>query len=216
MSLHSLVAAATDVLPVPEEAAAVARRRERLVARARGRVLEIGASGGRNLAHYQSDAVEMVVVLAPKAARRGRLMERIASAPVCVEVHEAVAEEVLFEDGWFDTVISTLALCSVADVSSTLASISRLLRPDGSLLLLEHVGVAGVVGGLQRLVTPVWHRVGGCRLDRDLIGAVRAGGFALTDVDRFNVVGGGLAPATWVEAVAKPKAPSGTTDTPVL
>lgn len=205
MSLHSLLAAATDVLPLPEEAPTVARRRQRLISQAKGRVLEVGASGGRNLPHYTRGDVEMVVVLAPKAARRGRLMERIASAPVRVEVHEAIAEEVLFEDGWFDTVVSTLALCSVADLNATVNALRRLLSPTGSLLLLEHVGASGLVGGFQKVATPLWSRAGGCRLDRDVLGALRAGGFSVTDVSRFNVIGGRFAPGTWVEATARPR-----------
>src|SRR5687767_5760063 len=128
MALHKLLTPLTAALPLPEELPAIRDRRRRLLARARGRVLEIGGSGGRNAAHYLAGEVSLVVTLAPKAAQRSRLMERVAAAPVPVEVHEAVVEDVRFEDGWFDTAVSTTALCCVPDIDSALAAIRRMLK----------------------------------------------------------------------------------------
>ena len=55
------------------------------------------------------------------------------------EVVEARAEQLPFPDATFDTVVSTLVLCTVADPEAALDEIRRVLRPDGSLLFLEHV-----------------------------------------------------------------------------
>lgn len=207
MALHKLVTPVTDVLPIPEELPAIRDRRRRLLASARGRVLEIGGSGGRNAEHYVAGQVDLVVTLAPKASQRSKLMGRVAQSPVKVEVHEAVVEDVAFDDGWFDTVVTTTALCCVPDLATTLAAARRMLDAEGSLLLLEHTRVGGVAGAVQRATAPVWHRAGGCRLDRDVLAAVRAAGFVVTDVDRFRPLPVPLSPVTWVEAVARPARP---------
>ena len=64
-----------------------------------------------------------------RAARR-RLGSRWSRRP---------AESLPFEDGSFDSVVSTLVLCSVEDPSRAAREVARVLRPDGRLLYLEHV-----------------------------------------------------------------------------
>ena len=54
-------------------------------------------------------------------------------------VVEARAERLPFAEASFDTVVTTLVLCTVPEVAATLAEIRRVLRPDGRLLVLEHV-----------------------------------------------------------------------------
>jgi len=86
------------------------------------------------------------------------------------------------------TVVSTLSLCAVPDLSEALARIRGELEPDGQLLFFEHVHTTGAMGRLQTLAAPAWRRFGpGCAIDRDLTGALRAAGFRITDCDRFTV-----------------------------
>ena len=61
-------------------------------------------------------------------------------AGVLAEVVEAGAESLPFADDSFDSVASTLALCTVDDPVRTVSEVARVLRPGGGLLLLEHVG----------------------------------------------------------------------------
>jgi hypothetical protein len=61
------------------------------------------------------------------------------------------------------------------------------LAPDGQMLFFEHVLARTSVGRVQRLLAPAWARVaGGCRLDRDTIGTMRAAGFVITDCERLG------------------------------
>ena len=55
-------------------------RRQRLLQRARGRVLELGGAGGVNLEHYPSDRVSEIVVVGADGVSRARLR---ASARDC-------------------------------------------------------------------------------------------------------------------------------------
>ena len=188
-SLHALL---YDPVMELADRAGLAGRRRRLVAEARGRVLEVGGGTGRNVGLYRD--VEALVVLEPDAAMRRRLLDRLAGAAVPVEVHEVGVEESGLPDASFDTVVASLVLCSVDDQARALAEIRRLLKPGGRLLFLEHLRAPGWPGRLQALATPVWSRLaGGCHLDRPTLDAIRGAGLAITDCDRWGVLVQGTA-----------------------
>jgi ubiquinone/menaquinone biosynthesis C-methylase UbiE len=116
-------------------------RRRRLLAGARGAVLEIGGGTGANLAHYRD--VDRVTIAEPNPFMRRRLDQKLTDARVPVEVSPAGTEELPFPDGSFDTVVSTLVLCTVPDQESALDEVRRVLRPGGRLLFIEHVRAGG-------------------------------------------------------------------------
>jgi SAM-dependent methyltransferase len=162
----------TGAVPDHPFQALLGDRRRRLLAGARGRVLDVGTGTVRNLPHYPlGDGAD--------------------------EVHDVAVDELgRLEAGSFDTVVCSLVLCSVDDQAAALAAIARLVRrePDGRLLFLEHVRMPGVRGMLQAAATPVWSRIGGgCHLDRDTLDAIRAAGFAITDCERSGALVQGIA-----------------------
>jgi SAM-dependent methyltransferase len=179
-------------------------RRRRLLASARGRVLEIGGGYGRNLLHYPSH-VESVTFVEPDPAQRAGLLDRVAAAPVRVEVHEAGVDELdSIAPATFDTVVCTLVLCTIDDLDGALGAIKRRVAPNGRLLFLEHVRGGGVASVVQRLARPLWQQVfAGCRPDRDTVAAVRDAGFLITDLERFSMgfVAPVISPA--VQGIAK-------------
>lgn len=170
------------------ERAGLRHRRSALLASATGQVVELGAATGANLSLYDGDRVAMVVALETHPGLRRRLLARVAGAPVPVEVHEAGIEDCGLPDAYADTVVSTLALCREPDLVRALLAVRRLLRPEGSLLFLEHVRTPGPLGGLQRVASPGWSRLRhGCRLDRDVPGAAREAGLDVTECESFTL-----------------------------
>jgi ubiquinone/menaquinone biosynthesis C-methylase UbiE len=205
MKEHPLFAAVYDRLTAKAERTWLASRRARLIAQARGEVLEIGAGTGANLRHYRD--VTRVVVSEPDPAMRRRLTRHLASVTVPVEVSDAPAEHLGFPDGSFDTVVSTLVLCSVADPEAALAEMRRVLRPDGRLLVLEHVRGEGRRARWQDRVTPIWRRVGaGCHPNRDTQAAIVRAGFHVSQVERFSPPRVPAIICPFVEIVAHPDA----------
>lgn len=186
---HELFAAVYDRVLAPVERSGLAERRQALLAGARGDVLEVGGGTGLNLVHYPDDgSVRSVTVLEPDAAMRTRLLRRLTSSPLDVTVHETTLEAADLAPSSFDTVVTSLVLCSVPDLPAALAQIAEVLRPDGQLLFLEHVRVPGLRGAVQRLSRPLWKRVaGGCHPDRDIVGALRLAGYSVTRCDRFTL-----------------------------
>ncbi|MBJ7331536.1 MAG: class I SAM-dependent methyltransferase [Solirubrobacteraceae bacterium] len=158
-------------------------RRADLLARARGRVLEIGAGTGLNLSHYPP-GLDEVVITEPEPGMRARLARRAARDGRDVRVVDAGADALPFEDASFDTVVSTLVLCTVPDAGDAIAEIRRVLRPDGQLLFIEHVLSDDPRRSRwqQRLAAPwaIWAE--GCRCDRETVSALRSGGLALDEL----------------------------------
>jgi len=136
---HPLFAALYDrVVIAGPERAGLREMRAELLASARGRVLELGAGTGLNLAHY-GDSVTDLVLTEPDPHMAKRLRARAAEIQIPSEVVEAGAEQLPFDDRSFDTVVATLVLCTVGDPPRAVAEAARLLKPDGQLLLIEHV-----------------------------------------------------------------------------
>jgi ubiquinone/menaquinone biosynthesis C-methylase UbiE len=179
---HRLFAALYDRMLAGTEKAGLSEMRDSLLAQASGRTLELGAGTGLNLGHY-SDAVTELVVTEPDPFMAQRLRDRLAAdppAPDSVEVVEAPAESVPFEDDSFDTVVGTLVLCSVEDPGTAAREIARVLKPQGRLLYLEHVrdpNEGGLARWQDRLERP-WGWVGaGCHPNRDTVATLAAAGF---------------------------------------
>ena len=188
MSLGSrFFAAMYDRMSRGSEAAGLQAHREALLAGASGRVVEIGAGTGRNLAFYGDD-VDSLTITEPDPHMARKLERRIEEHPRPVELVRAPAEELPFEDDEFDVAVSTLVLCGVEDQSRALGEVRRVLKPGGRLLFIEHVrsddpGLARKqdrMNGLNRIVAR-------CNCNRSTLDAIRAAGFTITDLQHAEL-----------------------------
>jgi SAM-dependent methyltransferase len=163
----------------------MARRRRALLASARGRVLEIGAGTGLNLAHYPA-AIDELVLTEPVAPMARALERRAVRHGLAVSVNGSAAERLPFPDRSFDTVVSTLVLCTVEDPAAAVSEIRRVLRPDGQLLFIEHVRDerARRARWQDRLERPWAAFAAGCRCNRDTLELLDRGGIGVVDVAR--------------------------------
>jgi ubiquinone/menaquinone biosynthesis C-methylase UbiE len=174
------------------EIAGMRRRRSALLASACGRVVEIGAGTGLNVAHYPDGVAELVLV-EPEPAMRRRLARRLQGQARVAQIVDAPAERLPLPDASVDTVVSTLVLCTVDEPEHTLREIARVLRPDGQLLFIEHVRAdSRFLAACQDYLLEPWRRfAGGCRCNRPTVELMRACGFAVT---ADNVVWRGMPP----------------------
>ena len=176
-----------DRMMAGTEKAGLGARRAALLNSAKGDVLEIGAGTGANIQHYGS-GVRSLTLTEPAKPMLRRLEKRTADVPagtLAPAVLRAPAEDLPFPDDSFDTVVSTLALCTVDDQPRALREMHRVLRPGGRLLFIEHVrsdsprlarwqdrlnGFNSVVGA-------------GCNCNRSTLDTVRSAGFTVEGVD---------------------------------
>jgi ubiquinone/menaquinone biosynthesis C-methylase UbiE len=156
--------------------------RERVIASATGRVLEIGIGSGLNLPLY-GGAVEEVVGIDISPELLAMAERAVAtSRPANIRLLEGTAERLPLDDRSVDTVVVTWALCSIPDPIAAISEARRVLRPGGSLRFVEHGRSpdTGVAKWQDRL-TPLWSRCsGGCQLNRKTDDLVRSTGFRLT------------------------------------
>ncbi|MHB8811897.1 MAG: class I SAM-dependent methyltransferase [Steroidobacteraceae bacterium] len=158
--------------------------RQRLLAGAGGRVLEIGIGSGFNLPFY-GEQVRELVGLEP-SARLIAMARRVASGvSLPVTLLEASAESIPLERASVDTVVTAWTLCTIPAVGQALKEMLRVLKPGGQLLFVEH-GLAPEPGvrSWQNRLTPIWRRIGGgCHLNRPIHALIENAGFDIVHVE---------------------------------
>lgn len=181
--------------------------RPRLMEGLGGRVLEVGAGTGASFAHYPA-ALEVVATEPdPYMLRRARArLDRMGAANI--ELRQAPAERLPFDDASFDHVVSSLVFCTVGDLAEALAETRRVLRPDGTFRFLEHVrnDESRFWGGVQDTITPVWRWCGaGCHPNRRTQSAIERAGYRIEWLERVRIAPG--TPAIY--GVARPAGAEG-------
>jgi ubiquinone/menaquinone biosynthesis C-methylase UbiE len=126
-----------DRLIAPFEGLFFGGGREWACSRARGEVLEIAVGTGRNLPFYPEGVRLTGIELSPKMLAIAHRRARELNAGL--DLRTGDAQDLPFPDASFDTVVATLALCTIPDDRRAVAEAARVLRPGGRLLLLEHV-----------------------------------------------------------------------------
>lgn len=154
--------------------------RQRVISRAKGRVLEIGVGSGPNLPFY-GNKVASVVALDPSPKLLALAHRAAAKAASSVEFLQGSAETIPLADKSFDTVVTSWTLCTIPDVQRALGEVRRVLNPDGRLLFVEH-GLSPDTGvrKWQDWLTPAWKRIGGgCHLNRPIVALIEGAGFRI-------------------------------------
>ena len=149
----------------PLERVAFAEARNRLIRKATGLVLDLGAGTGSNFGCFVPP-VRRVIGVDRDIRMLERSSDRNRSVPVYLTV--ADAEALPFRSGLFDTGIATLVFCTIPRPEVAPAELGRVLVPGGRALFLEHVGCsASLVGYAQDPANPLQRIVaGGCNLNR--------------------------------------------------
>jgi ubiquinone/menaquinone biosynthesis C-methylase UbiE len=175
---HKWFAFLYDRLQAPAERSFIRAMREEIMGGARGRVLELGAGTGFSFPYY-GDHVEQVIATDPDPHMLERARRRAQDLDRPIELRQASAEELPFEDASFDTVVTMLVMCTVEDPARALSEVRRVLKPTGELRLYEHVRYDHAFGAFcQDLATPLWRWLGaGCRPNRDIARLVREAEF---------------------------------------
>jgi SAM-dependent methyltransferase len=163
----------------------ILKQREKVVPHCTGRVLEVGMGSGLNLPYYNPSKIDIVFGLEPAPAMVALAKPKADAVPFPVEFIDLPGEEIPLEDNSIDTVLLTYTLCTIPGAEAALAGMRRVLKPGGKLLFCEHGRAPdAAIEKWQNRINGAWrHIAGGCNVNRDIPGLIKASGFNITDMD---------------------------------
>lgn len=183
---YSRIAGLYDVLEAPMEKSFSGWRQE-LLAGARGRVLEVGVGTGKNLPYYPDHAEVTAIDFSPNMIERAR-KRRDELQLKNIELHEMDVQALDFPEASFDTIVSTCVFCSVPLPIAGLRELRRVLKPEGRMLMLEHVrSEKPVTGLLMDILNPLPLYLYGANINRHTLTNLREAGF--TNIRQENLWG---------------------------
>jgi ubiquinone/menaquinone biosynthesis C-methylase UbiE len=151
--------------------------------KARGQVLEIAIGTGLNLPFYPADVELTGIEISPAMLEIARRRAKSLGCQVKLVVGDAQA--LPFSDQSFDTVVCTIALCSIPDDRQAVAEVWRVLRPGGRFVALEHVRSPNIIiRGLEHLLESYTLRTQADHLIREPVETVQEAGFSIEYLKR--------------------------------
>lgn len=151
--------------------------RRELLSSLQGTIIDVGAGTGANFPYFSPHARVIALEPDPSMARRALPKRNLSAARIDVRVEDDIALD-SFDAQSIDAVIVTLVLCTVESPLATLRRAKRVLRPSGTLVVIEHVRSDDGLGNFQDFVAPVWQRIaGGCHLNRETKATIGAADF---------------------------------------
>jgi ubiquinone/menaquinone biosynthesis C-methylase UbiE len=174
-----------DRAMAPLERSLLAGSRDWIAERAHGRVLEVAIGTGRSLEFYAPGIQLTGVDLSPAMLDQARA--RAAELGLTPTLSEADVEHLPFADGSFDTVVCALGLCSIPRPETAVREMARVLKPGGSLLLLDHIGSSWPpVYAAQWLLERITILTSGEHFTRRQLPVVKAAGLDVVETERMK------------------------------
>jgi len=150
-----------DLMMSPLEKNGLGAKRTWLMRHVQGNVLEIGFGTGANMPFVHWENVQQYTALDLEANQYAKQYEAINFV-------EGNAARLPFPDQTFDTVLETLVLCSVEDLSEVLTEVSRVLKVGGHFVFMDHVlPTQPPLASVFKVINPLWSTLAhGCQLTR--------------------------------------------------
>jgi phosphatidylethanolamine/phosphatidyl-N-methylethanolamine N-methyltransferase len=106
------------------------------------RILEVGAGTGLNFTYYPENVRGVASEISGEMLKLANEKRR----PRGVSLLQNCAEDLPFQNGSFDAAFATLVFCSVGSPAKAFTELRRVVRSGGTVVLLEHVRPAGLLG----------------------------------------------------------------------
>lgn len=152
-------------------------------------VLEVGVGTGKNIEFWPLNCKITAVDLTPGmldiARQRANSLNRQDN-----DLFLADVQHLEFPSAIFNTVVATFVFCSVPDPIQGLRELGRVVRPNGQILLLEHVRIdRPIVGTLMDALAPLIVRLDGASINRRTMENVRLAGLQIERVEHLDNMG---------------------------
>jgi len=173
-----------DIFEQPMEMMALKKWREEIAKDLKGKVLEVGVGTGKNIPYYPDDievtAIDFSEKMLAKATRKANELNKK------VKLIHMDAQNMDFPDNIFDTIFTTCVFCSVPDPVKGLEEIRRVCKPDGKIIMIEHVrSEKKVLGLIMDTLNPLTVNLYGANINRRTVDNIGMAGF--TEVEVTNI-----------------------------
>lgn len=161
--------------------------REKLWSLVKGpRILEVGMGTGKNMPFYPPGMQITGIDLTPGMLAHAR--KKAANLNLDLDLRLGDAQSMEFEDDTFDSVVATFVFCSVPDPILGLKELARVTKPDGQIILMDHVrSEIPILGALMELLNPVVVRLMGANINRRTVENVRMAGLQIENVEDLGM-----------------------------
>lgn len=174
-----------DLMETPIEYYAFSSWREKVFEHVIGtEILEVGVGTGKNLPYYLPDW--HVIGIDISEGMLSYAKKRTEKFQYHVDLRLMDAQQLMFPDNSFDTVLGTFVFCSVPDPGQGLKELRRVCKPEGRLILLEHMRPGSPVSGkMFDLLNPLVVRLTGANINRYTLENLEKAEFQITQQENL-------------------------------
>ncbi len=183
---YNRIASVYDIFEQPMELMLFKKWRTEVLSSLKGKCLEVGVGTGKNIPFYP-DGIDMTAIdfsekMLEKAKDKAYVLKKN------IKFIHMDAQNMDFKDNTFDSVFTTCVFCSVPDPVKGLMEIKRVCKPDGKIIMIEHVrSEKKVIGLIMDIFNPITVNLYGANINRKTVENVRNAGF--TQVKVTNLAG---------------------------
>ena len=174
-----------DIFEQPMEVMSLKKWRLEVTRELRGKVLEVGVGTGKNISYYPDNvdttAIDFSMGMLEKAREKAKQLNKK------VELIQMDAQNMDFPDNTFDMVFTTCVFCYVPDPVNGLLEIKRVCKPDGKIIMIEHVrSEKKVMGLVMDIFNPIIVNLYGANINRRTVSNVKKAGFTKVEVTNLT------------------------------
>lgn len=154
------------------------RLREKLLKKARGKVLDVACGTGRNFSYFPKDCQVTGIDLSPAMLELAR--KKAENLSLDVQLIAQDVEQLDFSSQSFDTVVSSLAVCTYPHPIEAIKEMTRVCKKGGRLLLLEHGRSDwSLLAHVQDVCADRFAKHSGCTINREPLALAQAAGIKI-------------------------------------
>jgi ubiquinone/menaquinone biosynthesis C-methylase UbiE len=152
------------------------------------RVLEVGVGTGKNMPFWPHAVTLTAIDLTPGMLQRAR--QRAIELNIKAQLCLGDVQLLDFPDAYFDEAVATCVFCSVPDPVLGLRELKRVVKPGGSIILLEHMRSPNeFIGKTMDVINPLVVRLMGANINRRTIENIQIAGWLIEQAEDLGMGG---------------------------